>query len=259
MSGFGGGVASFIMKTVGGGESIITSGLVLNLDANNYTSGSTWTDTSGQSNNGTINGATYDSGNGGYFVFDGTNDAVTVSAGSDFAYGTGDFTVEVWFNVTGTSPAAWGEILYAQQGPSHNYFLVVTSEYNPVQKKPGFIFGTGGSGTKTLSSTTYTEGTWHHFVVTRNGTGSNNTRIYLDNNLEQTFTCNQNFTNTTYVPTIGSNSQQTFGHFDGKISQVRVYKEKGFSASDVQHNFDAMKGRYLDKPLILSGVSYSLT
>ena len=42
-----------------GGENIITSDLVLNLDANNYTSGSTWTDISGQSNNGTINGATY--------------------------------------------------------------------------------------------------------------------------------------------------------------------------------------------------------
>ena len=77
MSGFGGGVASLSMKTAGG-ESIITSGLVLNLDANNYTSGSTWTDTSGQSNNGTINGATYNSENGGYFDFDGTNDYVSL-------------------------------------------------------------------------------------------------------------------------------------------------------------------------------------
>ena len=59
---------------VSGGESIITSGLVLNLDANNYTSGSTWTDTSGQDNNGTINGSTYNSENGGYFDFDGTNE-----------------------------------------------------------------------------------------------------------------------------------------------------------------------------------------
>ena len=38
---------------ISGGESIITSNLVLNLDGNNYTSGTTWTDTSGQSNNGT--------------------------------------------------------------------------------------------------------------------------------------------------------------------------------------------------------------
>ena len=116
-----------------GGENIITSDLVLNLDANNYTSGSTWTDISGQSNNGTINGATYNSGDGGYFIFDGTNDYVSLPAGSDFAYGTGNFTVETWFNVTGTSPEAWGEILFSQLASGHNYFLVVSSEFNPVQ------------------------------------------------------------------------------------------------------------------------------
>ena len=224
---------------------INTTNLVLHLDAGNSNSyvgsGTTWTDLSGEGNNGTINGATYNSGDGGYFVFDGTDDAVTVSAGSDFAYGTDDFTVEIWFNVTGTSPAAWGEILYAQQGPSHNYFLCVASELNPVQKKPGFIFGTGGGGTKTLSSTTYTEGTWHHYVVTRNGT---TVTIYLDNSSVGTVTCSQDFDNTTYVPTIGSNSQQTFGHFDGKIAQLRIYKGKGFSASDVSQNYNATKSRY---------------
>ena len=52
-----------------GSENIITSGLVLNLDANNYTSGTTWTDTSGQGNNGTLtNGVTYRSDNGGVLV-----------------------------------------------------------------------------------------------------------------------------------------------------------------------------------------------
>jgi len=229
-----------------GGENIITSDLVLNLDANNYTSGSTWTDISGQSNNGTINGATYNSGDGGYFIFDGTNDYVSLPAGSDFAYGTGNFTVETWFNVTGTSPEAWGEILFSQLGSGHNYFLVVSSEFNPVQKKPGFIFGTGGSGTKTLSSTTYTEGTWHHFVVTRNGT---TVTLYLDNSSVGTVTCSQDFTNTTYVPTIGSSSGGSNLWFDGKIAQMRVYKGRGFSSSDVTQNYNAMKGRYSSSSL----------
>ena len=229
-----------------GGENIITSDLVLNLDANNYTSGSTWTDISGQSNNGTINGATYNSGDGGYFIFDGTNDYVSLPAGSDFAYGTGNFTVETWFNVTGTSPEAWGEILFSQLASGHNYFLVVSSEFNPVQKKPGFIFGTGGSGTKTLSSTTYTEGTWHHFVVTRNGT---TVTLYLDNSSVGTVTCSQDFTNTTYVPTIGSSSGGGNLWFDGKIAQMRVYKGRGFSSSDVTQNYNAMKGRYSSSSL----------
>ena len=195
-----------------GGESIITSGLVLNLDGNNYTSGTTWTDTSGQSNNGTLVGGTgYSSDNGGYLIFDGTDDKVTMSAGSDFAYGTGDFTVEIWFNVTGANSEPWGEVLFTQTASGQNYFVVNTSEYNPTQKKPGFIFG-GGQGTKTSSSSTYTQGIWHHFVVTRNGT---TVTLYLDNSIEATVTANYNFNNTTYVPTIAS-----FSH--GDLSLIHI-------------------------------------
>ena len=240
-----------------GGESIITSGLVLNLDGNNYTSGTTWTDTSGQGNNGTLVGGTgYSSDNGGYLIFDGTDDKVTMSAGSDFAYGTGDFTVEIWCNVTGTSPQTYGQKLFTQTVGGHNYFKLGTSDGNPVVKQFFFKYGTGG-GTRVRSGFEYTVGTWHHFVVTRNGTTLTQ---YVDNDLKQTTTgVSFNFDNTTYNPTIGGFTHSNYLNFDGKIAQVRVYKGKGFSASDVKHNFDAMKGRYLDNPLILSGISYSLT
>ena len=58
---------------------IITDGLVLCLDAGNTKSypgsGTTWTDLSGNGNNGTLtnmDGANLDSANGGSFTFDGT-------------------------------------------------------------------------------------------------------------------------------------------------------------------------------------------
>ena len=62
----------------------ITDGLVLCLDAANSKSypgsGTTWTDLSGNGNNGTlVNGPTYSSSNGGSLVFDGTNDYITSS------------------------------------------------------------------------------------------------------------------------------------------------------------------------------------
>ena len=57
---------------------------------------------------------------------------------------------------------------------------------------------------------------------------------------------------------VGSNRGQT-SFIDGSIAQAHVYKGKALSASEVLHNFDVMKGRYLDQPLILSGISYSLT
>ena len=179
-----------------------------------------------------------------------------MSAGSDFAYGTGDFTVEVWCNVTGTSPPTYGAKLFTQTVGGQNYFKLGTSDGDPVVKQFFFKYGTGG-GTRVRSGFEYTVGKWHHFVVTRNGTTLTQ---YVDNDLKQTTTgVSFNFNNTTYNPTVGGFTHGTGNIFDGKIAQVRVYKGKGFSASDVKHNFDAMKGRYLDNPLILSGISYSLT
>lgn len=60
-------------------SSIVTAGLVVNLDAGNPASypgsGTTWTDLSGNNNNGTLtNGPTFNSANGSSIVFDGVDD-----------------------------------------------------------------------------------------------------------------------------------------------------------------------------------------
>jgi len=64
-------------------KGIVQDGLVLNLDAGVNESyprnGTTWYDLSG-SNNGTLtNGPTFDRGNGGNIILDGSNDAITIS------------------------------------------------------------------------------------------------------------------------------------------------------------------------------------
>lgn len=68
-------------------NSIITSGLIMNLDAGNPSSytgtGTTWTDLSGNGNNGTlVNGVGYSSANGGTMVLDGVNDYVSTNVQS---------------------------------------------------------------------------------------------------------------------------------------------------------------------------------
>jgi len=77
---------------------IITDGLVLCLDAGNPKSypgsGTTWTDLSGNGNNGTLtNGPTYNSGNLGSLVFDGVNDYVNLG---DLDL-PAPFTLSIWF------------------------------------------------------------------------------------------------------------------------------------------------------------------
>ena len=72
------------------GPEINEDGLILVLDAGNTKSypgsGTTWSDLSGNGNDGTINGATHTSGTGGYFDFDGSNDYVSFSSYSQPAY-----------------------------------------------------------------------------------------------------------------------------------------------------------------------------
>ena len=82
---------------------IVTSGLVLSLDAGNSSSypgtGTTWTDLSGSVNTGTVfNSPVYSSANGGYLDFDGIDDYAS-GANSVSTDLTGDMSCEVWFKL----------------------------------------------------------------------------------------------------------------------------------------------------------------
>jgi hypothetical protein len=90
--------------SVSGGPNISEEGLVLYLDAANTKSyprsGTTWTDLSGNNNTGTLtNGPTFNGGNGGSIVFDGTNDFVTIPH-TTLLNPTLSMTLSAWINVT---------------------------------------------------------------------------------------------------------------------------------------------------------------
>jgi hypothetical protein len=85
-------------------QAVIFNGLELWLDASNTASypgtGTTWTDLSGNGNNGTlIYGVTYSSTNGGTMVFNGSsNNRVRTNFAPTFT----DFTVCIWFKDNGS-------------------------------------------------------------------------------------------------------------------------------------------------------------
>lgn len=106
---------------------IITNGLVLNLDAGNPASysgsGTTWTDLSGNGNNGTlVNSPTYNANNQGYLSFNGSNTYVDLPASSSsFNVGSGDFTIETW--VYPETADQYGH-LFTLNGDGNNYAAV---------------------------------------------------------------------------------------------------------------------------------------
>jgi hypothetical protein len=107
---------------------IITSGLVMHLDAGNLNSysgtGTTWTDLSGIGNNGSlINGVGYNSSNLGLLVFDGSNDYVAVTNSATIRPST-ELTVECVIRPFST-PSSWSQLIgYGQAAyTSGNYLL----------------------------------------------------------------------------------------------------------------------------------------
>jgi len=104
---------------------IVTSGLVLYLDAGNYRSyntvGPTWSDLSGYGNNGAlVNGPTYSTSGGGGIFFDGTN-YIRINPTN----ASTQFTLNFWIKVTAAPPDYIGLInRFNGVNSSRNRFLI---------------------------------------------------------------------------------------------------------------------------------------
>ena len=220
---------------------IVTDGLVLALDAANTKSypgsGTTWTDLSGEGNNGTISGATYTSGVDGYFDFDGTNDSVTIDSGIRSTVGqfvatsSNPFSISVWFEPT-TSDTDRNCIFSKSNGfgSSGNIYL----EYSGTNLT-AVIRGLGNSDFYTSLS----NNTWHEVTLCWDGTTF---KSYVNGSFVSNL--NKGTASSQDVDVKIGNSGNGNEPFDGKISNVKVYT-KGLTATEVAQNYNALKGRYV--------------
>jgi hypothetical protein len=82
------------------GPHIVTNGLIFGIDAASERSypgsGTNWTDIVGDSNCALVNGPTFDSGNGGSIVLDGSDDYVLRSTTPTELQGDPSFTISMW-------------------------------------------------------------------------------------------------------------------------------------------------------------------
>ena len=224
---------------VGYNPRIVTDGLVLALDAGNTKSypgsGTAWTDLIG-SNDGTLtNGPTFDSGNGGSIVFDGTDDYVTTGntlpdADELFADTGNAWSTSSWFNVD-VFDAIDKTITARGNGTTVGMYAVWVDSANLRVKLRG--------GTNTDISSSIATNTWYNVVVTWDGTTANG---YLNGQFVTTLAVGTGI-NQSNTFTIGSTNSGASDRFNGKISQTLVYN-KELTASEVLQNYNALRGRY---------------
>jgi hypothetical protein len=217
--------------------SIVTSGLVLCLDAGNTKSypgtGTTWTDLSGNANTGTLqNSPTYSSSNAGYFSFNGSNQYVTGTNASSVQI-TGNLTLSAWV-VLGDNTYQ-GIISKMTYSPYNGYGLVKVGGY--------FAFWTasGNAYTYTNSDTTYVSNSnWFHVVGVRTA-GVN--RIFI-NGVKQIDSQSPGLSDSGAAFVIGRYySDATNFYAGGKIALARIYNT-ALTDSQVLQNYNALRGRF---------------
>ena len=224
---------------------IVTSGLVLALDAGNTKSypgtGTTWTDMSGNGNNSTMFGSVpFETDVTPCFNFSTATGANSAASTLGFTFAsnmiptTGSFTLSCWIKNPNASVAQVG--LFSNAGGAD-----------------GYRFGIGTNGIYFLIGPTYTEGTisflstlssalWYNVVAVYDRTTSFNVRLYLNGVFQNSASIPATQTAfTTAAPGIVRSA--CCGIYTGKLSTFTAYST-ALSTDNIIQNFNALRGRY---------------
>jgi hypothetical protein len=241
-------------------ENIVTSGMVLNLDAGftgSYPKGNQqWYDISGSGNTGTLtNGPTFNSLSGGSIVFDGTNDSVVIPYSTSLQPTTA-ITMEAWVYLN-SAPSSWYSVIQSpQQNGIHtpNYFDWAIYIKNDL----GLHTRIDGVDAPIVQGSTTTKmmiQKWNQVAISwQNGV----VYFFLNGQLIQTsYGAPSSITydnNTNKL--IGTNASG-FEAFNGRISNVKLYGIN-LSPFGVYQNYNAQKSRFGIPDIVTSGLILNL-
>jgi len=219
---------------------VITSGLLIHLDAATYSGTGNWLDISGNSNNATLfNTPTFDaSTNGGLFSFDDTAyEYATIPNIGDLS----TFTIETWCRV--------------HKSLSGKVTAVVTNQYN-LSTKLNYSIGTNRAPTSYNMTFGYFNGAWRNvngFSVTLNnwyhlvGTYDGSTlKFYKNGVLDTEFLYSgtpQSGGEIRIARRWDESATNSVNFFDGDISVVRIYNNP-LNSTQILQNYNSQKTRF---------------
>lgn len=204
-------------------------------------SGTTVTDLSGGSNNGTLQ-ATPTFTNTGHFSFVGASSQY-ISTATSFT-NPGPYTVAVWFRTSTASGRNMINFENTQTGTTATgYDRMLNMGTTGVVRFGNY----DGTTDVAVSPTTLNNGAWHYAVGTYGGE-STTMRLYIDGAsvATATSTTTQSYTGWWRIAGYKAASWPTGmgdGYYTGDIGAVMVYS-KGLTAAEVSQNFEAMRGRF---------------
>lgn len=227
---------------------IVTNGLVLNLDASRSSSyagaGTTWTDISGNSNNGTLtNGPVFGTASVSTITFDGVNDYVSIAGLANYLNNKTKFSYETWFKVNSTT--SFGTLFSFGNNDNYSNDIIFFVLDNQICAQ--INNGADGGAVAGFTSTG-----WNNMCVIYDGaqTGNaNRLKLYL-NGVQQTLSFGSynvpaSTSNTSMVNAgLGAYSTGGWNNFiSGSIATSRLYTVS-LTDSEVLQNYNATKSRF---------------
>jgi len=206
---------------------IVTDGLVFAVDAANKKSypgsGTTWTDLSGNGNDGTlVNGTTFNSN--GYMQFDGSNDLVTTNMFGGRNPSTDPFTVQAIIRSVTTSGARiW--IDATDNGTNQRF-------YSALDDGNGNPLGIQGS---TWSDSTPNNTNWTHQTIVMDGSTAQSYRNGISS-------YTKSYTSYTLYGNIVIGGRTNY-NWHGDIALVKIYN-RALTQSEITQNYNALKSRF---------------
>ena len=222
---------------------VITNGLIVNLDANISTSfngtGTTWYDIAG-SNNGTVTGGTFVSTGGvGYFNFPTASVASYVSVPHTK---TASMTFSIWAK-SATVPVSNSMLFDAgNAGTGPDFFFAGTGLYWNVWDAYSTPYN-DNSNNNLNHTTIVTNTNWHNYTITVDAV-ANNTKLYFDGVFKGTsnyWTPLKSSATVFYLG--GAGAGDNSWNFIGGISVFHSYN-RTLSATEVANNYNALKSRF---------------
>jgi len=227
-------------------NTIITNGLVLNLDAGNPQSYSGdeifWYDLSGNENNGTLfNEIVYNPDNLGSLVFDGIDDYISIQYSTTIDP-TDGITIDLWCYPTDITTERYYELYRKETSPGRQLFSF--QEFGTV-----ISFGSDTNINDyheldiNITPSNYTN-KWIHLVATYT---DGYKAIYANGNLIGSSTSVYG----TLVQSVGISFIGTLGvdmgireYFKGSFAAFKIYN-RGLASIEVLQNYNALKNRFI--------------
>ena len=159
---------------------------------------------------------------------------------SNVTWGANPYAIEIWVNRYD------GAYLLDMRNASdsiHPYIQFNASQSNRLSYRPynaSAIFDTD-TDQPSATDTTYTG--WRHYVISREGTGSNECKLYYNGS----FVAQGTDAETQVTPQdfdIGVRSYDDATSFKGRLGLYKIYNGKSLSATEVLQNYNATKVRY---------------